>query len=539
MKKIYILLFFFTALLMSKEIYAQLRISGSANLVISSGSSVTVEDIVNDGGTITNSGTLEIQGDLENNNSGLFGTTSSGNVKFNGSSAQEITGNHDVEIYGSVEVDNSSGIALTNTSTGSNLTIHGTLTLTNGTFTLNNFDLTADALTGGSATAYVKTNSTGMLKMSVTSGKASVLYPVGNSAYNPITLTNTGTDDVFGVRVIDNEPAGTSTQHMVDRSWKVTEDVAGESALAVTPQWNGTEELTGFDRTSSQVGLTTDNGATYTWASVGAATGSDPYTREGSGFTSVGTFTVGDYFYGGLNLNLKVFLAGTYNATNHNMDNTLQTNSLIPTTDPYGISKTVTVIPSHAVDWVKIELRDATTNTTVVDNYAAFVDQSGNVIEEDGSALKITGVTKSNYYVAVHHRNHLAVMSSTTVDLSAASPSYDFTNALSKAWNDATITSNAAMKEVETGVWALWAGDANGDGEIQYASGGNSDQVSVLNKVGSSTPGNILTSQYEKEDVNLDGEIQYASGSNSDQVLILNTIGASTPGNIFKAHFPQ
>jgi hypothetical protein len=95
------------------------------------------------------------------------------------------------------------------------------------------------------------------------------------------------------------------------------------------------------------------------------------------------------------------------------------------------------------------------------------------------------------------------------------------------------------MKEVETGVWALWAGDANGDGEIQYASGGNSDQISVLNKVGSSTPGNILTSQYEKEDVNLDGEIQYASGSNSDQVLILNTIGASTPGNIFKAHLPQ
>jgi hypothetical protein len=95
------------------------------------------------------------------------------------------------------------------------------------------------------------------------------------------------------------------------------------------------------------------------------------------------------------------------------------------------------------------------------------------------------------------------------------------------------------MKEVESGTWALWEGDANNDGEIQYASGSNSDKGSILNEVGTTTPGNILSSVYKKTDVNLDGEVQYASGSNSDKGTVLNVIGTTTPGNIFKAHLPN
>jgi hypothetical protein len=326
MKKPFTFFLLFFTVLFSGVSFAQLKISGSANLVISSGSTVVAEDIVNNGGSITNNGTLEIKGTVENNTTDLTASSSSGTIKFNGTSAQQITGDHDANLYGSVEINNSAGVSLTNTATGSDLTIHGTLALTNGIFTLNGFNLSATSVSGGSASAYIKTNGSGVLKMEV--GNSDVSFPVGNSNFNPITLNNAGTSDTYGVRVLDHEPAGASTQHMVDRSWEVTETTAGGSDLTVTTQWNSGEELTGFDRSSSQVGLTTDNGSTYQWATVGAASGSDPYVRNGSGFSGVGTFTVGDYFYGGLNLNMKLFLAGTYNTSNHIMDKTLYDNNL-------------------------------------------------------------------------------------------------------------------------------------------------------------------------------------------------------------------
>ncbi len=519
------------------SVYGQMTLSSGSQLVVNSGSTVVANDIVNSGGTIKNNGDISVQGDLTNNTSGLFDATSSGTVTFNGSSAQEITGDHDVAFYGTVDIDNANGVSITTTSTGTNQTINGTLNFTSGNLTLNGFNLTigtTDPTGAGSSTGYIKTNSTGVVKRNV--GSSNVTYPVGNASYNPVTLANAGTADYYGVRVVDNEPANGSTNHMVDKSWVITENVSGGSDLTVTPQWAASAELTNFDRTSCQVGLTTDNGANYTWGTVGAATGSDPYTRAGSGFSSIGTFAVGDYYYGGLTVDLKVFLAGAYNTTNHNMDNTLNTAGLVPTTDPYGMGTTASV-PSGAVDWVKIIFRDGTTSTTLLDSVAKFVNQSGQIINADGSNMSVAGLEKGSYYISIHHRNHLPVMSASTVNLSAASPSFDYSSALAQAWADATVTSNDAMKEVETGVWGLWEGDATQDGTISY-NGASNDRSSVLSAVGVSTPGNTVTSTYSVNDVNMDGSVIY-NGAGNDRSTILNVVGVSTPGVVFSQHIPH
>ncbi len=535
------LLIFLTFIGISFSASAQLILSSGSTISITSGSSLKANDVINTSGTIENDGALIINGNLTNSGGGLLASSSTGTVTFSSTSAQEITGDHDAEFYGTLEINNSNGVSLTNTSTGADQTINGTLNFINGNLTLNGFNLTigsTDPTGAGSSTGYIKTNSTGVVKRNV--GGSAVSYPVGNSAYNPVTLTeNSGTADNYGVRVVDAEPAGASTAHMVDRSWVITEDVAGGANLTVTTQWNASEELTDFDRTSSAIGLTSDNGANYTWGSTAAATGSNPYTLTNSGFTGAGTFAVGDYTFSGLTLDLKVYLAGAYNTTNHDMDNTLNTTGLIPTTDPYGLSTTVTSVPANAIDWVEVQLRKSSDNTDTLFRFAKFVDTTGQVINEDGTDMLLTGISKTSYYVSVHHRNHLPVMSASTVDLSTTSPTYNFSTGLAQAWDDTEITTNNALKEVETGVWALWSGDANGDGEIQYASGGNSDKGSVLNEVGTSTPGNILSTVYKKADVNMDGQVQYGSGSNSDKGTILNVIGTSTPGNIFYAHLPH
>jgi len=170
-------------------------------------------------------------------------------------------------------------------------------------FTLNNFDLTLGTSdpTGFGSSKYIKTNGTGGVKRSVPAdGSTTVFYPVGNSAYNPVTLQNSAsaTTDIYKVLVQDNEPKGSVTSDMVNRSWVISENTSGGSKLTVTPHWNSGEELTDFESTNCAVGFTTDNGSTYNWKEYGGASASSgTYTRAGSTFINVGTFAVADKDY--------------------------------------------------------------------------------------------------------------------------------------------------------------------------------------------------------------------------------------------------
>ena len=282
---------------------AQLTIKSGAYLIVQTGSTVIAMDGISaTDGIIDNDGTIQNQGDLINNTSTLFDSGSTGTFIFNGSSLQEITGDNDVGFYGAVEIDNASGVSITNNATGADQTINGSLALTNGMLSLNEFDLSLGATdpTGITATKYIKTNGTGSVSRNVPAdGTTDIVFPVGNTNYNPLILQNgaTATADDYSVRVIDNEPANSSTQHLVDRSWEVLEATPTGSELTVTPQWNGSQELTAFNRANCGVGRTTDAGVTYEWKDFDAAAGSDPYTRAGLSFTSVGTFAVADYYF--------------------------------------------------------------------------------------------------------------------------------------------------------------------------------------------------------------------------------------------------
>ena len=297
MKKFTLFAFLFWSAILG---YGQLILSSGSQIVVTSGSTVIANDITNSGGSITNNGTLLVKGDLDNNTTGLLASSSSGMFTFNGSSAQEITGDTDAGFYGTLKIDNSSGVSITSTNTGSGQTINSQLVFASGILTLNAFDLTIGATdpTGAGSTKYIKTNGSGGIIRSVPAdGSSNVVYAVGNSTYNPLILQNasSGATDNYNVRVVDNEPKNTVSSHMVDRSWVVTENTLNGSKLTATPQWNSGEELTGFDRTNSAVGITIDAGSTYNWKTYGAATGT--YTRQGETFTGIGTFAVADKDY--------------------------------------------------------------------------------------------------------------------------------------------------------------------------------------------------------------------------------------------------
>ncbi len=107
----------------------------------------------------------------------------------------------------------------------------------------------------------------------------------------------------------------------------------------------------------------------------------------------------------------KIFLQGPYNASNNNMNTTL--NADVPLTSPYSEdARTASAKPAAAVDWVLVQLRDQTTPSTIIGSRAAFLKADGTLIEDDGTAGIGIKAAPGDYYISIKHRNHLAVMTS-------------------------------------------------------------------------------------------------------------------------------
>lgn len=110
----------------------------------------------------------------------------------------------------------------------------------------------------------------------------------------------------------------------------------------------------------------------------------------------------------GVGVAAKIFLEGPY--TSNAMSTSLSGN--IPLTSPYAEdSRTVTSIPSNAVDWILVELRDKTTPSTIISSRSVFLKNDGNIIDDLGGTSIGMPSSPDDYYIGVKHRNHLQVMS--------------------------------------------------------------------------------------------------------------------------------
>ncbi len=118
-------------------------------------------------------------------------------------------------------------------------------------------------------------------------------------------------------------------------------------------------------------------------------------------------------------LAVKVLLQGPYNSGSSMMKDDLNSNNLLPTSvGGYTMlaSATSNTGTEAIVDWVTIELRDASDNTSVLASRPALIQADGDVVDMDGtSAVQFTGVDASSAYVVVKHRNHLGVMTAAPV----------------------------------------------------------------------------------------------------------------------------
>jgi len=171
-----------------------------------------------------------------------------------------------------------------------------------------------------------------------------------------------------------------------------------------------------------------------------------------------------------INVKSKIFLQGPYNT--NSMNTNLSQNGLLPNTQPFntapwnynGNESLSSGASSSFVDWVLVELRSSSNPTQVVSRKAAILKNDGTLINTDGNAgVPFSNVQEGSYYVAVFHRNHLAVMSANPVQLSASSQIYDFTNGMDKAYG------TNPMANLGNGIFGMYTGDGNSNGGITIA----------------------------------------------------------------------
>jgi uncharacterized protein (TIGR02145 family) len=254
-------------------------------------------------------------------------------------------------------------------------------------------------------------------------------------------------------------------------------------------------------------------------------------------FTLICTLTLSDLVaQSGVTVAPRVFLGGPYDSGTMLMSDALRVTGLLPLQEPYttlgfamlgggGVSMSPSILSvtgnNAIVDWVLVELRHATDPMWVVTSVCALVQRDGDVVATNGvSPVAFSTMPAGNYFVAVRHRNHLGVMTASTLALTMATTQLDLTLP-----GTAVYGVNARMDM--GGTMALWPGDANMDGVVMYAGIGN-DRDAILAAVGGVIPTNVLTNVYTSEDVNMDGLVKYV-GLNNDRDVVLQTIGGVLP----------
>lgn len=174
-----------------------------------------------------------------------------------------------------------------------------------------------------------------------------------------------------------------------------------------------------------------------------------------------------------VSIGLKVFLEGAF--ANNEMKTFLNDAGLMPVAQPYFTApwsydgeETVFSLPQNAVDWVWVQLRETSagpstaTADKIIASRAGFLMKNGSVKDIDGiSNLRFPVTVSANLFIAIYHRNHIAVLSSTPVSLLNGSGYYDFTSAENKVFGGSN-----GYKQISPFVWGMAAGDGNSDGHI-------------------------------------------------------------------------
>lgn len=216
---------------------------------------------------------------------------------------------------------------------------------------------------------------------------------------------------------------------------------------------------------------------TYTAMAVGHDTIIYTYkTVEGCNVTSNQYINVVDKHY----LTLNVMLEGAYMKARDSMRSISvvfegSVNEYVsPYPDNLKVKRPLENFGRAVTDWIYVELWDYPPNGMGISDTrkgkleaatSAFLLSDGTVCDVNGfKYLSFTGLNGGTYYVIIKHRNHLSILSSTSITLSTTIPigvMWDFAHEAGKAWGSGALKLD--------GRFLMYSGDINQNGEVDVS----------------------------------------------------------------------
>ncbi len=320
--------------------------------------------------------------------------------------------------------------------------------------------------------------------------------------------------DVSKVRQFNNMFRDASSFNQTLENWDIG------SATSMNDMFNGVTTISTANYDSTLIGWATqDEKETQIPNTITFHGGNSRYCRSNTlrtklmnatGSSGHGwTITDGNSLNCQITVSPVVFLQGAYMNPRANekylMRDDLRVANLIPTTSPYSDNLTcnasvfTTTGAGAIVDWVWLELRDASNTSTVIASRSALLRRDGYIVDVDGtSPVSITLNASATYKLVIRHRNHVRVVSTNNHEISGLNRTID----LSVNANKVSGSNQALMQ----GKYAIYAGDVNGNSQIQ-----NTDINALIQLLG--------RSGYDSADLDMNGQIQ---NSDINAILLIN-----------------
>jgi hypothetical protein len=318
---------------------------------------------------------------------------------------------------------------------------------------------------------------------------------VGSILSVPVTVRDFKNIGAFSLSAI-YDPAVLSYQSFVNNSGfpGLTANVATPGYLQVLgTSMSGGQSLP-EDAVLFSLNFLYNGGSTaLTWSDNGESCEYTDAFFEPLNDNPTGSFYLNGSVQGTMQLQLKLFLEGLYNATSRQMNKA----------QDYVGGVLVDKYPGTVADKISVELHDGA-------NYQSIVYVVPDVsLNQDGIAiLNIPGQYNGSYYIVVKHRNHIATVSANPVNFNLLQQSWSFSESLVSAYG-------SNMKLLSTGDCVLFTGDVNQDDFV------NGTDLSIVNSSFLS-----LSLGYLPADLNGDGSVNGSdlSAVNSAFLSIVQSI---------------
>jgi len=111
---------------------------------------------------------------------------------------------------------------------------------------------------------------------------------------------------------------------------------------------------------------------------------------------------------------------------------------------------------------VVLSASKSATGGTMTDRKAAFLLNSGKIVDLDGSSLlQFDNNITQQLFVVILHRNHLGIISFDYLTESDGAYLYNFSTGVDQVYGSLT-----GHKEIAPGIWGMFAADGNSDGIV-------------------------------------------------------------------------